>query len=163
MEYAKLTAEAGFLSKYQPPKYIKEIRAEQEKARNYEVNNLKFKEKVPVNVGNAYLLRSINFEDTDILVYLKIHRQNEDGSLIIFWQSLKEFETPFILRQTDEELSAKVKKILAERKFDNISFDVKDNVVTLRGSVSQNRLAEAIRSVYETKPLKIINHLSRQD
>lgn len=161
-ELAKLTTEAEFLLKYTPPKFEPEIREEQRKAGNYEVNGMKLNNRVPVFVGNTYLLRAINFDKADTLVSLKIHRQNADGSLIIFWQKIKDFEIPVMLRQTDEELRSNIQRALLNKGFTNVKLEVKDNVVNLKGIVSKGKISEVVMIASEAKPRKIENQLTEQ-
>lgn len=162
VELAKFTNEADFLLKYTPPKFEPEIRVEQKKSRNYEINGIKLKNRVPVVVGNSYLLRAISFDEADTLVYFKIHRQDADGSLIIFWNPIKDFEIPVILRQTDEELSKKVKSTLLKKGFDKVQIEVKDNVVVLKGFVPKGKISEAVMTIMELKPRKLENQLTEQ-
>lgn len=96
------TPEAIFLTSYEPPSKITEIRAEQTKLFStsaYEANGFGYKRLLPVVVGHSYILRSINFDRSDILVALKVYRQDTDGSMIVFWKKLKTFEKPDIDRK----------------------------------------------------------------
>ncbi len=88
------TIEADFLFNYKPPTNETDVRNEAGKAYNYNVDGLIYKSRVPDVVGHTYILRSINFNDWDILVALKIYRKDADGSLIIFWKLLENFEKP---------------------------------------------------------------------
>jgi hypothetical protein len=65
---------------------------------NYETDALSFKRQVPATAGNTYILRAISFGEADILVAFNIYRKDSDGSLIIFWKLLKNFEKPVIAR-----------------------------------------------------------------
>jgi hypothetical protein len=87
-----------FLSDYKPPANEPEIRVEQRKAYEYQANGFTYRSRVPSVIGHSYVLRSINFDSWDVLVALKVHRKDTDGSLIIFWKFLKEFEKPAIAR-----------------------------------------------------------------
>ena len=88
----------NFLADYKPPTEMIEIRSEQSKAHDYQTNGINYKSRLPAIVGNTYILRAINYEEADALVAFKIHRKDTDGSLIIFWKMLKEFEKPLIDR-----------------------------------------------------------------
>lgn len=138
------TAEYKFLADYKPPKFIKEIRFEQKKAHTYNTDGLNFTDRVSTTIGNTYLLRAITFGDSDTLVLFKIYRQDTDGGLIIFWKPLKKFDTPKIMYQTDEELSAKVQKILVENGFDTTTYEVKENIIKLKGVIKSERFTEVI-------------------
>ncbi len=99
-DVSKDTNEAGFLVDYKPPTREIEVRSEARKAQNYDVNGTIYKRRVPAVVGHTYVLRSISFDDWDILVALKIHRSDKDGSLIIFWKMLENFEKPTFERSS---------------------------------------------------------------
>jgi hypothetical protein len=48
--------------------------------------------------NRTYVLRSIDYHQSDILVAFRIVRQDADGSLIIIWKLLKDFPTPILER-----------------------------------------------------------------
>jgi len=58
----------------------------------------RFKNRLPVAVGGSYILRSVNYDSSDVLVAFRIVRQDTDGSLILLWKKLREFPTPFLTR-----------------------------------------------------------------
>jgi hypothetical protein len=94
----KETYGAAFLANYKPPRNMIEIRSEQRQAHGYQIGDITYKRYLPAIVGSTYVLRSISFDEVDVLVAFKIHRKDTDGSLIIFWKMLKEFEKPTIDR-----------------------------------------------------------------
>jgi len=57
-----------------------------------------YKNRLPVTVGGSYILRSVNYDSSDVLVAFRIVRQDTDGSLILLWRKLREFPTPFLTR-----------------------------------------------------------------
>jgi hypothetical protein len=57
-----------------------------------------YKAHVPVKVGTTFLLRSINYGDTDVLVAFRTVRKDTDGSLIIAWKLLKKYPKPELMR-----------------------------------------------------------------
>jgi hypothetical protein len=98
---ADVTTEAAainFLVNYQPPTKETEVRIEQSKASNYDTENATYRSRVPVGLGHVYALRAISFDDADVLVAFRIQRVDTDGSLIIFWNLLKNFEKPLLAR-----------------------------------------------------------------
>ena len=97
-EISEETAEASFLVNYKPPTNEPDVRIEQRRAHNYEANNLNYKRDVPAVVGHSYVLRAISFSEADVLVAFKVHRKDTDGSLIIFWKLIKNFEKPILIR-----------------------------------------------------------------
>ena len=97
-DVTKETAEVNFLINYQPPTNEPEVRIEQRRAWNYESGGLVFKSYIPSTVGHSYVLRAISFDDADTLVAFKIYRKDTDGSLIIFWKLIENFEKPILER-----------------------------------------------------------------
>lgn len=49
---------------------------------------------LPVRVNSTYLLRSINYGRSDLLVAFRITRQESDGSITILWKLLKQYWRP---------------------------------------------------------------------
>ena len=92
------TTGVTFLANYKPPTKEPEIRVEQRKAFNYEAENFTYTSRLPVSFEKTYALRAISFDRADVLVAFKIHRKDTDGSLIIFWKLLENFEKPVLIR-----------------------------------------------------------------
>jgi len=57
-----------------------------------------YKAHLPVKIGTAFLLRSINYDDSDVLVAFRTVRQDTDGSVIIAWKLIKRFPKPALVR-----------------------------------------------------------------
>jgi hypothetical protein len=57
-----------------------------------------YQERVPVKIGTTLLLRSINYDFSDVLVAFREVRKDTDGSLIIAWKLLKKFPKPELAR-----------------------------------------------------------------
>jgi hypothetical protein len=91
--------QSTFLTSYAPPVKISEIRAEQARSRAYEANGYKYQKSVAASGGHTYLLRSIDFNRSDVLVAFKVHRQDTDGSMIVLWKKLKAFDKPKFERE----------------------------------------------------------------
>lgn len=98
IETVSQTREGLFFLNYQPAKLEKDARAEHRKFWNFEENGMVLSSRKTAIIGNTYLLRAISFGEADTLVVFKIHRQDTDGSLIIFWKKLKEFDKPELIR-----------------------------------------------------------------
>ena len=94
----KETGEVNFLINYKPPAIEPEVRIEQRRARNYEAGGFLYKSSLPAIAGHTYVLRAISFNDADVLVAFKIHRKDADGSLIIFWKLIENFEKPLLAK-----------------------------------------------------------------
>ncbi|MBA2620856.1 MAG: BON domain-containing protein [Acidobacteria bacterium] len=173
------TTEANFLANYRPPTDEPEIRNEQRKARGYGANGILYKDRVPSVAGHTYLLRSINFGTSDILVAFKVHRKDTDGSLIIFWKNILTFDTPQIERNqaivTDSPQSSEAKaetidyetlnsvqNALVQIGLFNVSVEATNKEVTLRGNIPKGKMAEAVRTAQEIAKRKVVNHLTEQ-
>lgn len=87
------------LINYKPPTELSEARIEQTKARGFERENINYKDRLPVVVGHSYVLRAISYDEADTLVAFKVHRKDADGSLIIFWKPIKNYEKPQLARK----------------------------------------------------------------
>jgi hypothetical protein len=82
----------NFLIEYQPPAN------EQQRARGFDFEGANFKDNLPATVGHSYFLRAISYDQADVFVALKIQRKDTDGSLIIFWKLIKQFDKPTLIR-----------------------------------------------------------------
>ena len=91
--------EVIFLAEYKPPTIEAEVRSEQRKAHEYDTEKATYRSRVRVSIGHSYALRAISFGEADVLVAFKIYRKDTDGSLIIFWKLLKQFENPLLVRE----------------------------------------------------------------
>jgi hypothetical protein len=89
----------SFLAAYKPPPRMTEIRAEQTKAHKYETPDATYVNYLEARVSHTYLVRSISFDVSDVLVGFRVIRKDADGSLILFWKTLKTFKKPAIVRE----------------------------------------------------------------
>lgn len=62
------------------------------------VDGIDIRSDFPVEVNANYVLRSINYPDSDVLVALKVIRKDQDGSVTILWKLLKRFPKPEIAK-----------------------------------------------------------------
>ena len=89
----------AFLAKYNAVTTEPEARIEQRRfGTGTVIDGAPYKERVPVEVGATYVLRSINFGTSDVLVAFRVVRQDTDGSLIIAWRMLEKYPTPKLAR-----------------------------------------------------------------
>jgi hypothetical protein len=93
------TKGVNLLASYQPPLELVKARIEQKKARGFEAENIAYKDRLPAIVGHSYVVRAISYDEADVLVAFKIYRRDADGSLIIFWKLLENFEKPLLARK----------------------------------------------------------------
>jgi hypothetical protein len=88
-----------FLANYKPVSTEPEARVEQRRfGYGTEIAGASYKERVKAEIGATYILRSISFERSDVLVTLKVVRQDTDGSLIILWKLLQKYPVPKLAR-----------------------------------------------------------------
>jgi hypothetical protein len=57
------------------------------------INGDLYQSQLPLEVNATYLLRSIIFAGTDVLVAFQVVRQDTDGSIIILWKLLKQYSS----------------------------------------------------------------------
>jgi hypothetical protein len=138
------------LSEYKPPTLESLARTEKNNSIILQNSSIKFQRNFPAIVGHTYVLRAISFERADVLVAFNIERKDSDGSLIIFWKLLQQFEKTILLRQTDEDLSQKIEKLFQDNKFNDVTYEVNQGIVSLNGNLP--RLNEAIKLIYPSGP-----------
>jgi hypothetical protein len=57
-----------------------------------------YRDRALLQVNASYLLRSINYSNSDVLVALRVVRQDVDGSAIILWKLVKKYPKPELAR-----------------------------------------------------------------
>jgi hypothetical protein len=88
-----------FLASYVPPSAEPEARAEFQRARSgISKAGFEYKNTLPVLTNNTYVLRSINYHRSDVLVALRVVRMDGDASVMLLWKRLKRFSTPELER-----------------------------------------------------------------
>ncbi|MGI9054995.1 MAG: hypothetical protein ACR2F2_04245 [Pyrinomonadaceae bacterium] len=166
------------LINYRPPSNEPEIRAEQNRASNYEINGFIYKDSIPAVVGHTYILRSINFNVADIFVAFTIHRKDTDGSLIIYWKIIENFAIPTINRREqtspafietvstvplpDPLATSQVQDVLWQKGLINVTVEATTTEIILRGSVPKGKMAEAVMHAQEVGKRKVVNQLIEQ-
>ncbi|MGQ0761053.1 MAG: hypothetical protein ACT4OT_03410 [Acidobacteriota bacterium] len=86
---------AQFMANYKPPREKPEARSEFRRFRaGVSIDGQTYKRSLAIQVGSTYLLRSINYGESDVLVAFRIVREDSDNSLIIAWRMLKKFAPP---------------------------------------------------------------------
>jgi hypothetical protein len=87
--------QAAFMRDYKPPIEIADARTEAQKfAGPFKVDGTTYTRRLRSEVNHTYLLRSIVYGRSDVLVAFQVARQDDDGSVIIAWKLLKEFSAP---------------------------------------------------------------------
>src|ERR1043166_8156949 len=104
------TPAAKGLMAYDPPKSETAIRKEQGRFMDGTVLvGINVKASVPVEVDSSYLLRSISYDRSDVLVGFKVVRKDSDGSLVISWKPLNKFAVPKPVRNKEEVIGSLLK------------------------------------------------------
>ncbi len=90
------TPAVQFLAEQTAPTIESEARTKQRTAQDgTTTNGVLCKERLTALTDQVYVLRSINYERSDVLVAFKIIREDPaDDSLILAWKLLKKFSTP---------------------------------------------------------------------
>jgi hypothetical protein len=88
-----------YLAALVPPTVEPEAREQQRRSSTgIVIGANQYKNRLPATIGGSYILRSVNYERSDVLVAFRIVRQDTDGSLILLWKRLREFPTAFLAR-----------------------------------------------------------------
>jgi hypothetical protein len=88
---------ADFVRAYKPPRAESEARREYQRFQpGVTIDNATYRSRLPIQVGATYLLRSIVYDRSDVLVAFQVVRQDPDQSFIIAWKLLKQFGTPML-------------------------------------------------------------------
>ncbi|HKY43238.1 MAG TPA: hypothetical protein VJM50_09100 [Pyrinomonadaceae bacterium] len=91
---------ASFLLNYKPPQKEKDARSEKTRfglirtprgSSGVTIDGVPYQRRVNAVVNHTYLLRSIVYRTSDVLVALRIVSIGEDGGLTIAWKILKEY------------------------------------------------------------------------
>jgi hypothetical protein len=65
----------------------------------FEADGFNYKSTLPAIVNSTYVVRSIEFNQADVLVAFRVVRQEEDGSVTLLWKILEQFPTPELLAE----------------------------------------------------------------
>ncbi len=132
-------AEVYVLSNYTPPRPIAEIRSEHQRLVGMSrETGFEYRGTHRIAMGKTYVLRTISFNEADLLVAIKILHKLPDGSLELAWRKLREYPIPRPQYFTDDELREKLLSILAKEYFSGISGEVNENEITFRGRIDKN-------------------------
>jgi hypothetical protein len=94
------TPSVQVLAVHTPPTVLAKARIEQRQSwEGMQVENIRYKRRITAVVNSAYLLRSINYDESDVLVAFRVVRKDTDGSLILAWKLLKKYEVPRLERE----------------------------------------------------------------
>jgi hypothetical protein len=91
---------AQFISRYEPPASVPAARSEGQRFQaGVTIDGALYRSRLPLQIGSTYLLRSVVYHDSDVLVVFQAVRQDSDGSVIIAWKRLKKYSMPELARK----------------------------------------------------------------
>ena len=61
-----------------------------------QVDGRTYSRSLPAIVGHTYALRSVNYRYSDVLVTFRVLRQDENGSVLLLWKTLKTYQLPLL-------------------------------------------------------------------
>lgn len=96
------TEHAGvkYLAEFASPSKEPEAREQQRRGwrPGFDVDGFNYAREVEPSVNTTYVLRSVDYGNSDVLVAFRIVRQENDGSLILLWKILNRFPVPRLER-----------------------------------------------------------------
>jgi hypothetical protein len=92
-------ARIKFVVDYQVPARESAARSEVRRfQKGITVDGALYSSRLPVSVNATYILRSVNYDQSDVLVAFRVVRKDNDGSIIILWKSLGHYPSPQLAR-----------------------------------------------------------------
>lgn len=89
----------AFMLAYETPRKESQARVEYQRlGKGIIIDGQTYNQRLPAQSDATYVLRSINYGVSDVLVGFHVVREESDGSLIIVWKLLKAFATPQLAR-----------------------------------------------------------------
>jgi hypothetical protein len=96
------TPAANIFAAYNPPSEEPKIRLEQRRFQmGTDVQGISASRTVPMKLNSTYVLRSMNYRESDVLVAFRVVRIDSDKSAIILWKLLKKNPAPQVARTND--------------------------------------------------------------
>jgi hypothetical protein len=89
-----------YLAEFVAPTAEPDAREQQRKTGSgFRIADRTYRSSQTASAGSTYVLRSVSYESSDVLVVFCVVRQDTDGSLILLWKKLKQFPIPHLARQ----------------------------------------------------------------
>lgn len=87
------------LAIYKPAIYDADARGEYRRfGLGADIGGMTVKSRLPMRLDSTYLLRAVNYDQSDVLVAFKVMEIDSDGSPLILWKRLKRYSTPQYFR-----------------------------------------------------------------
>jgi len=96
------TPAANILAAYNPPLEEPKVRLEQRRmGMGADLQGISVNRSVPLKLNSTYLLRSVNYDTSDVLVAFRVVRIDSDESAILLWKLLKKYPKPLLVRNNN--------------------------------------------------------------
>ena len=93
------TAAAQVLSQYARAEDEPHARIEQRRtSEGAIIDGVSYKRRLSLQLNSTYVLRSVNYDASDVLVAFRVVRIDNDDSATILWKLLKKYPTPYLAR-----------------------------------------------------------------
>jgi hypothetical protein len=90
---------AQVLAEHVPPSEEPKARIEQRRWSNGEIiDGTSYRNRLPLKVNETYLVRSVDYGTSDVLVAFRVVRMDSDESAVILWKLLKRYPRPHLAR-----------------------------------------------------------------
>ncbi|MFL6286121.1 MAG: hypothetical protein ACJ74Q_23520 [Pyrinomonadaceae bacterium] len=89
-----------FMASYETPSPLPDARKAQRQFADggAQSGQWTYMDRLPVVVGGTYVLRSVNYDTSDVLVAFHVVRKDSDGSVVLLWKLLKRYPKPSLER-----------------------------------------------------------------
>jgi hypothetical protein len=99
-----------FMLNYRPPREEQRARCEYRMlGAGLQYGGRLYANRMPIQTNSTYLLRSINYETSDVLVAFRVVRQDPDGSVTLVWKLLKNFNRPTLDPRPDPNFKCPIR------------------------------------------------------
>jgi hypothetical protein len=99
-----------FMLNYRPPRDEQRARCEYRMlGAGLQYGGRLYGNRLPIQVNSTYLLRSINYNTSDVLVAFRVVRQDPDGSVTLVWKLLKNFNRPTLDPRPDPNFKCPIR------------------------------------------------------
>jgi len=135
-------------------------------ARQLRLNDQAYVSGVKPAIGNSYIVRTKNGDYYDVLVAFQVLRQDVDGSIILLWKLLQQYDSPegYHARnnkhETDANILERTKSWAKWDIFSRIRVHVEDGVCVLEGAVNGKNIAYAVQLANSYGARKVVNQMT---
>lgn len=106
-EVTTATDGVRYLAAFKTPSAEPDARVEQRRSSTgFEVEDWTYKSWLPVFTKQTYAVRSVDYNNSDVLVAFRVVRKDADGSVVLLWKMLKKFPKPELERSPAAAASA---------------------------------------------------------